>query len=194
MNEPMDIDLSLDEIIAKKRSEERASRRSHPYERATTATQPRGKPSSNRSSSSPVKTTLTTLSFTDVRSSSFLSNPNPSTHPSPHSPPLPSPRLLKTSKTPSREVSVAYFPKDVTPSQIRDMIQSTVGSVQELRLDSRGVAWVRMLRFQGWEVWSFLNGKVLDGTQRLVVRVYPVRHASGASHARNRYGSRRKSG
>ncbi|WVW84323.1 hypothetical protein I302_106357 [Kwoniella bestiolae CBS 10118] len=108
MNEPMDIDLSLDEIIAKKRSEERASRRSHPYERATTATQPRGKPSSNRSSSSPVKTTLTTLSFTDIKSKSL----DPS-FPSFTSPPLtPTPQNFQN---PLQRGFRSIFPQGCNP-------------------------------------------------------------------------------
>ncbi|WVQ67468.1 uncharacterized protein L199_005668 [Kwoniella botswanensis] len=188
MNQPMDIDLSLDEIIAKKRAERRTSNRHDPYKRPTNSS-PAPPPNQTRRSSaavslstSPVKSTLTTLSFTDIKSKSL----------DPSFPSFAYRSLVPTAanfKIPSREISVGIFPRDITPNQIRDMSQSTVGPVQELRLDSKGVAWVRMLRFQGWEVWSFLHGKILDGTQRLVVRVYPVRHGP-ASHGRS--GHRRK--
>ncbi|OCF60816.1 hypothetical protein L486_00456 [Kwoniella mangroviensis CBS 10435] len=170
MDQPMDIDLSLDEIIAKKRAEKRTSNRHDPYKRPTNASpapppgQPRNLSAAVSSSASPVKSTLTTLSFTDIKSKSF----DPSFPSFAYQPLNP---IAPNFKIPSREISVGIFPRDITPNQIRDMIQSTVGPVQELRLDSKGVAWVRMLRFQGWEVWSFLNGKILDGSgcwQRLV--------------------------
>ncbi|WRT68153.1 uncharacterized protein IL334_005128 [Kwoniella shivajii] len=167
MNEPMDIDLPLDEIIAKKRTEQRASKRIdrkiNPYSRPQPITK---------------QVVPSTAAIRDVKSGMSLSNLpikttyNVQSFPSVANPPLnPTPRNLER---PCRELSAGIFSKDVTPAQIRDLIQSTVGPVQELRLDDKGIAWIRMLRWQGWEVYTFLNGEISDGTRRITVRVYPL--------------------
>ncbi|WWC69854.1 uncharacterized protein I206_103797 [Kwoniella pini CBS 10737] len=181
MNESMDIDLSLDEIIAKKRSQERVERREErkviPYSRPQSRI-PTG-PRNNSKSLNENKGLRSTLSSLDIKQQFHdIYSPIP---------------LQPTSdnlKRPCRELSIGIFTKDITPIQIKDLIQSVIGPVQELRLDSNGIAWVRMLRWQGWEVYSFLHGKVLDGSQRLQVRVYPLRAIPAGSKNTHRRTSR----
>ncbi|WWC88954.1 uncharacterized protein L201_003869 [Kwoniella dendrophila CBS 6074] len=200
MIEPMDIDLSLDEIIAKKRAEERASRRLEnrptPYKKpiptgprkaSTSINTVKETFNSDKANNNIIKPHLkTSLSFTEIKSK----YKDPSFPSFAHAPLKATPDNLKT---PCREVSIGTFSRDITPAQIRDLIQSTIGPVQELRLDSKGIAWVRMLRWQGWETFTFFNGKVLDGNQRLEVRVYPLRSVPPGSQAvqNGRRGSRR---
>ncbi|WWC62245.1 uncharacterized protein I303_104841 [Kwoniella dejecticola CBS 10117] len=194
MNEPMDIDLSLDEIIAKKRAQERVDNRTErrsqttPYNRPPRA--PRAFSRNENDDASPGggqgQGLKNSLSFSDIKQR-YTDPSFPSFSSAPLQP------TTENLNRPCRELSVGLFTKDITPLQIRDLIQSTVGPVQELRLDSKGIAWVRMLRWQGWEVYSFLHGKVLDGSQRLEVRVYPLRKVPSGSLASQK-GNRRRSG
>nr|XP_018262698.1 uncharacterized protein I303_04177 [Kwoniella dejecticola CBS 10117]OBR84856.1 hypothetical protein I303_04177 [Kwoniella dejecticola CBS 10117] len=152
MNEPMDIDLSLDEIIAKKRAQERVDNRTErrsqttPYNRPPRA--PRAFSRNENDDASPGggqgQGLKNSLSFSDIKQR-YTDPSFPSFSSAPLQP------TTENLNRPCRELSVGLFTKDITPLQIRDLIQSTVGPVQELRLDSKGIAWVRMLRWQGWE-------------------------------------------
>nr|XP_031859444.1 uncharacterized protein CI109_005088 [Kwoniella shandongensis]KAA5526516.1 hypothetical protein CI109_005088 [Kwoniella shandongensis] len=185
MAEPMDIDLSLDEIIARK-ARGWAQRVNHipppthfssAYQRSSLFQSSRSKSKSSRNRRKRSRSSKMDIDLTLDELIARRKPPPPRVHPNtvsitqpsrniPYSRPVfhvnrPAPNQRRM---PSRSFTIGVLTSDVTPEQVKDLIQSTIGPVQSVQIDSRGVAHVLLKKWQAWEVFDRFNGQWLDGT------------------------------